>query len=60
MLRYIIFSIITLILINCKNQQPQVVTTTDSLQFSQDSLFRSYGEGCKLQDSLANNCLTIN
>lgn len=59
-LRYFIASLILLTLINCKNQQPQVVTTTDSLQFSQDSLLRSYGEGCKLQDSLANNCLTIN
>lgn len=60
MLRYIIFSIITLTLINCKNQTTQVTNDNVTLQFSQDSLLRSYGEGCKLQDSLANNCLTIN
>jgi len=60
MLRYFLLSLIALTLINCKNQTPQVANTPETLTFSQDSLFRSYGAGCQLQDSLANNCLTIN
>lgn len=60
MLRYFFLSLIALTLINCKNQTPQVTNTPETLTFSQDSLFRSYGAGCQLQDSLANNCLMIN
>jgi len=60
MYKYLILALIALTLINCKNQTPQIETKLDELQFSQDSLLRSFGGGCKLTDSLANNCLTIN
>jgi Protein of unknown function (DUF3298)/Deacetylase PdaC len=60
MFRYFLLLLITLTLINCKNQTKQVTNAPETIEFSQDSLLRSYGAGCQLQDSLANNCLTIN
>ncbi len=58
--KYLILSVFALTIINCKNQTPQIESKIGDLQFSQDSLIRTYGEGCKLLDSMATNCLTIN